>query len=531
MSSVSAVFRKQLPFKAITWSLVKTVSKNDEAIQQLMSYVVKGFPEYKCQLPLSIQDFWVKRESLYVVDNVLMAGSCIVIPCDLRPAVLEILGSAHQGVVAMKMRAGDTVYWPGIGSDIESYKKNCDVCRQIQPSQVHNTKFEPRIPITPFQSLVADYFDLGGFHYLVIADRLSGWPEIIQIKPGSKETGARALCKGLREFFARFGVPADISTDQGPEYISQFTQDFFKAWGIVHKSSSSYFAASNGRAELAVKACKRLLRDNVKQDGSLDSDRFVRAMLTKRNTPDTNSKLSPAEIIMGRKLTDALPYLPSDKIFINNESIHPRWREMWRMKEQALRDNYVKNLEPVQSKSRRSLKPLAVGQHVALQNQQGLHPLRWDRSGVIVMCMDYDQYIVKVHGSNRLTKLNRRFLRAYDPPTGQGLVVPSPDQTVSLNKGAAGKMGDGFQSVQVGVGMPQSSGQEHDEQIRVGDDNEQQSNHAEDIARSPIGNNNMCPGSEGVRKSGRANKGESTRFKDFLTGTEYEKGMKDASKD
>ena len=209
---------------------------------------------------------------------------------------------------------------------------------------------------------------------------------------------------------------------------------------------------------------------------------------------------------------DTLPYLPSDKTFINNKSIHPRWREMWRMKEQALRDNYVKNLEPVQSKSRRSLKPLAVGQHVALQNQQGLHPLRWDRSGVIVMCMDYDQYIVKVHGSNRLTKRNRRFLRAYDPPTGQGLVVPSPDQTVSLNKGAEGKMGDGFQSVLVGVGMPQSSGQEHDGQIREGDDNEQQSNQAEDIARSPIGNNNMCPGVEGVRKSGRANKGESTRF-------------------
>ena len=544
ISSVSAVFQKQLPFKAITWNLVKTVSKNDEAIQQLMSYVVKGFPEYRCQLPESIQEFWIKRDSLYVVDNVLMAGSSVVIPYDLRSAVLEILGSAHQGVVAMKMRAGNTVYWPGIGSDIESYKKNCSVCRQIQPSQVHNTKFEPRIPITPFQSLVADYFDLGGSHYLVIADRLSGWPEIIQVKPGSKETGARALCKGLSEFFARFGVPADISTDQGPEYMSQFTQDFFKAWGIVHKSSSSYFAASNGRAELAVKACKRLLRDNVKQDGSLDTDKFVRAMLTKRNTPDNDSKLSPAEIIMGRKLTDALPCLPSDKIFINNESIHPRWREMWHMKEQALRDNYVKNLEPVQNKSGRSLKPLAVGQHVALQNQRGPHPLRWDRSGVIVMCMDYDQYIVKVHGSNRLTRRNRRFLRAYDPPTDQTIVVPTPDQTVSLNRGAVREMGDGSQGVQVGI--PQSSVQEHDIQIRTGDDNEylvseprpilpcdneQWSSQAEDVTRSPIGNSDRGPGIEGVRRSGRSNKGESTKFKDFLTGNEYEKGIRNASKD
>ena len=217
---------------------------------------------------------------------------------------------------------------------------------------------------------------------------------------------------------------------------------------------------------------------------------------------------------------------------------------MWHMKEQALRDNYVKNLEPVQNKSGRSLKPLAVGQHVALQNQRGPHPLRWDRSGVIVMCMDYDQYIVKVHGSNRLTRRNRRFLRAYDPPTDQTIVVPTPDQTVSLNRGAVREMGDGSQGVQVGI--PQSSVQEHDIQIRTGDDNEylvseprpilpcdneQWSSQAEDVTRSPIGNSDRGPGIEGVRRSGRSNKGESTKFKDFLTGNEYEKGIRNASKD
>ena len=162
------------------------------------------------------------------------------------------------------------------------------------------------------------------------------------------------------------------------------------------------------------------------------------------------------------------------------------------------------------------------------------------------MCMDYDQYIVKVHGSNRLTRRNRRFLRAYDPPTGQTIVVPTPDQTVSLNRGAVREMGYGSQGVQ--VGMPQTSVQEHDVQIRTGDDNEylvsdprpipcdneqrsSQAQQAEDVIRSPIGNNDRGPGIEGVRRSGRSNKGESAKFKDFLTGNEYEKGIRDASKD
>ena len=95
--------------------------------------------------------------------------------------------------------------------------------------------------------------------------------------PG-KDSGASALCKALRQHFVIFGIPVDISTDGGPEFVSQKTKDLFNSWGIQHVVSSAYLAKSNGRAELAVKATKRLLRDNVKQDGSLDTDRFVRAM-------------------------------------------------------------------------------------------------------------------------------------------------------------------------------------------------------------------------------------------------------------
>ena len=110
-----------------------------------------------------------------------MCGTSIVIPKDLNPAILEVLGFAHQGVVAMKAQAREAVYWPGLGTDIENFKKNCQTCRQIQPSQVHNTIFYPRIPSMPFESIVADYIDLAGQHYLVIADRLSGWTEVTHV--------------------------------------------------------------------------------------------------------------------------------------------------------------------------------------------------------------------------------------------------------------------------------------------------------------------------------------------------------------
>ena len=66
-----------------------------------------------------------------------------------------------------------------------------------------------------------------------------------------------------------------------------------------------------------------MLHNNIKKDGSLDTDRFAAALMTKQNTPEYGSKLSPAEIVMGKKLWDALPILPKDVMVMNNLLVSP----------------------------------------------------------------------------------------------------------------------------------------------------------------------------------------------------------------
>ena len=50
-----------------------------------------------------------------------------------------------------------------------------------------------------------------------------------------------------------------------------------------------------------------------------------------------------------------------------------------------------------------------------VQNQVGNHPSRWDITGTVVEVKEHDQYVVKVHGSGRLTARNRKFLRKITP--------------------------------------------------------------------------------------------------------------------
>ena len=109
--------------------------------------------------------------------------------------------------------------------------------------------------------------------------------------------------------------------------------------GVKHRLSSAYNPRSNGRAEVAVKSMKRLLQGNVSPSGEIDSEGYVRAILQFRNTPDPMNGMSPSELVFGRALRDVLPVRPETQIFQNGE-VRPIWKEMWKMREDTLRERF-----------------------------------------------------------------------------------------------------------------------------------------------------------------------------------------------
>ena len=180
--------------------------------------------------------------------------SRIVIPMSLRPEVVRSLHSAHQGISSMNERAKASVYWPGITSDIRRVRQNCNGCNLNMPSQAKTPPAEPCIPTSPFEAIVADYFDHLGSHYFVSADRLSGWVEMQQIKVGTSDAGATGLCTALRRMMVTFGVPLEIASDGGPEFTADETQAFFKRWGycpstLIGISSVFQWSCRTGRQD------------------------------------------------------------------------------------------------------------------------------------------------------------------------------------------------------------------------------------------------------------------------------------------
>ena len=112
--------------------------------------------------------------------------------------------------------------------------------------------------------------------------------------------------------------------------------------------------------------------------------------------------------VFGHQIRDFLPVLPE------KYRPHLSWRNTLEAREEALRHRHMRAHERLSEHTRR-LPPLKVGDHVRVQNQTGPHPLKWDKTGIIVEVRQYNQYLVKMDGSNRTTLRNRKFLRRFLP--------------------------------------------------------------------------------------------------------------------
>ena len=166
-----------------------------------------------------------------------------------------------------------------------------------------------------------------------------------------------------------------------------------------------------------------MLMDNTSASGSIDVDKFQRAMLIYRNAIDPETKVSPAMILFGRPIRDHIP------IPMGRYCPHETWRETRDYREMALAKRHSREHEKW-TEHTHSLPQLKVGDNVFLQNLTGNHPRRWERTGIVVEVRQFHQYAVKIDGSGRITLRNRQHLRKFTPFQSRSPleVVRSPNE-------------------------------------------------------------------------------------------------------
>ena len=399
------VLAAQATVRVLTWERLQEAASASPMYQDLISFITKGLPDNIAEWPDTLRSYHPYRCNLLVMDNIVLYGERPLIPVSLREEVLDHLHGSHSGSTTMLSRASQSVFWPNMSQDITATRAHCSPCTRSAPSNPSMPPSPPVQPDFPFSHCCMDFFEVKGQTYLALVDRYTGWLSILCL---AKDTSDNVIA-ALRHYFARWGVSKQLTSDGAKVFTSAALKDFFDRWGVQHRVSSAYYPRANKRSEVAVKSAKRLIMENLGPKGQLNTDRFARALLLHRNTPDPMTGLSPAMILFGRQLRDHLPAVLS--------RYQPRreWRLEADLREQAFAKRHAKMEEKLLIGSK-SLPPLSIGDMVTVQDQSNpLKPGKWTKTGKVVEILPHDSYMVIIHGSRAPTQRNRRFLRKISP--------------------------------------------------------------------------------------------------------------------
>jgi len=103
----------------------------------------------------------------------------------------------------------------------------------------------------------------------------------------------------MEGIFQTRGIPESVRSDNGPPFSCAEYEGFLDYLGIAHLKVTPYWPQSNGEVEL----CNEIIRT-----APLEGKDWKKALQTflfqYRTTPYTVSGLSPAELLMCRRLND-----------------------------------------------------------------------------------------------------------------------------------------------------------------------------------------------------------------------------------
>ena len=219
---------------------------------------------------------------------------------------MEELHMGHPGVCRMKSLARSIVWWPGIDRDLEEKVKKC------QSSQL-NQKTPAQVPLHPWSWPTRPWSRLHidhagpflGHLFLIIVDAHSKWLEVKRVS----STSSQVTISVLRSVFATLGIPNTLMSDNGSAFTSAEFKEFTDRSGIQHLTSAPYHPSSKGLAERAIQTFKSAMKKMT--SGDIDT-RLARFLFQYRITPHTATGVSPAELLMGRKLQSHLDLLRPD---------------------------------------------------------------------------------------------------------------------------------------------------------------------------------------------------------------------------
>lgn len=210
----------------------------------------------------------------------------------------------HAGINRMYNNVKKYYSWIGLRQDVEDFVKKCDDCQRYKHSKL---SIEP-MTITPtadsaFQRI---YLDLVGplesdvdnnKYILTLQCDLSKFVECYPLKNKEAVTVAQAF---VENFILRFGIPDEIVSDQGTEFLASTLTQTCKLLQIKKLNSTAYHHQTIGALENSHKTLGAYLRMQIAKNPTNWSSWIPFWCFSYNTSVHTETRYAPYELVFGK---------------------------------------------------------------------------------------------------------------------------------------------------------------------------------------------------------------------------------------
>ena len=343
--SVSAI-DKDFP---ITAKDIGKATLLDPVLSKALELVMTGWPE-ECNQE-DLKPYYTRRHELSCEQNCILWGSRVIIPQVFREKMLKELHWEHPGTCAMKAIARTCVWWPKMDEEIEREIKLCTVCQNVRSSPPSAPLIPWKWATRPFQRIHIDFCQKGSDYFLVVVDSHSKW---IEVQHMTTITAGNTINE-LRLIFAQHGLPEEVVSDNGPQFVSTEFAEFMNKNGIKHTLVPPCHPQSNGAAERSVRVVKEALVKQVLEGNKSRSmkHRLADFLLRYRTTPHSTTGAAPAELLMRRRLRTRLSLVKPDlaQVVESKQNKQKEYTDLKCHKERLFSENDIVRVRNTQANS------------------------------------------------------------------------------------------------------------------------------------------------------------------------------------
>ena len=214
----------------------------------------------------------------------------------------DTITGGHLGIKKTREKIMSNFYWPGMYEYVARYSRSCDICQKtVNKGTVQKAPME-NIPVVdvPFKRVAVDLIgpiepasEAGHRYILTLVDYATRYPEAVPLKRIDTETVAEALV----DLYSRLGVPEEILSDQGTQFISDCMKELCRLLGVTQSTTTPYHPMCNGLVGKFNGTLKKMLKRLCNEKPKQWYRNINALLLAYREVPQDSTHFAPFELM------------------------------------------------------------------------------------------------------------------------------------------------------------------------------------------------------------------------------------------